>query len=246
MSKRILSVLRWDMSLQYRYGFYYVSLFVIVLMVLLLSQIPVQNLAFLLPVFVLSAMMVTTFYFMGALVLLEKGENALYGLVVTPLRAGEFLLARVTSLTGLAVVETLLIVVPVYGILYGYRTGFGAGLHFNPLWLLAGMVLLGALYSLLGFVAIAPYDAVNEYLLPSVGYLMLLMLPLIDYAGLWQSSAFYLHPVQPALRLLRAAFMPVEPWQIVYGLVGSLFWTAVAFAWARRAFQQFVVRAAGV
>jgi fluoroquinolone transport system permease protein len=246
MNKRILSVVRWDISLQYRYGFYYVSLFVIVLMVLLLSQIPVENLAFLLPVFVLSAMMVTTYYFMGALVLLEKGENALHALVVTPLRAGEFLWARVASLTGLAVVETLLIVAPVYGLLYGYRVGFEPGFHFNLLWLLAGMILLGALYSLLGFVSIAPYDAVNEYLLPSVGYLMLLMLPLIDYAGLWQSRVFYLHPVQPALLLLRAAFMPAEPGQIVYGLVGSLFWTAVAYAWARRAFQQFVVRAAGV
>jgi fluoroquinolone transport system permease protein len=245
MKKRILAVLRWDLSLQYRYGFYYVSLFTIVLMVLLLSQIPLQNLAFLLPIFVLSAMLATTYYFMGALVLLEKGENALQGLVVTPLHAGEFLLARVASLTGLALVETLLIVVPVYGFLYGYRAGFGVGFHFNLLWLLAGMVLLGALYSLLGFVAIAPYDAVNEYLLPSVAYLILLMLPLIDYAGLWQSVVFYLHPLQPALLLLRAAFMPAAPWQIVYGLVGSLFWTAVAFAWARHAFQQFVVRAAG-
>jgi fluoroquinolone transport system permease protein len=246
MRKRILAVLRWDLSLQYRYGFYYVSLFIIVLMVALLSQIPAQNLPFLLPVFVLSALMVTTFYFMGALVLLEKGENTLHGLVVTPLRGSEFLLGRLASLTGLAVLETLFIVLPVYVLLYGYRLGFGGGFHFNPLWLLAGMILLGMLYCLLGFVAIAPYDAINEYLLPSVAYLMLLMLPLIDYSGLWQSAIFYLHPVQPALWLLRAAFMPVAPWQIVYGLLASVFWTAVAFIWARRTFRHFVARAAGV
>jgi fluoroquinolone transport system permease protein len=245
MNKRFLAVLRWDLSLQDRYGFYYVSLFMIGLMGLLLSQIPAVSLPFLLPVFVLSAMMATTYYFMGALVLLEKGENTLHGLVVTPLRAGEFLLARVASLTGLAIVETGLIVVPVYVLFYGYRAGFGPDFHFNPLWLLVGMILLGALYSLLGFVAIAPYDAVNEYLLPSVGYLILLMLPLIDYAGLWQSPLFYLHPVQPSLLLLRAAFMPVAPAQIVFGLVGALFWTAVAYVWARRTFQHFVVRTAG-
>lgn len=234
--RRMLSALRWDVVLQFRNGFYYVGALFVLLWVGLLRQMMndapfVGSLAA--PVFLMLNMLITTFYFVGGLVLLEKGEGVLDGLVVTPLRGWEYLAAKAVSLTFLAMLESILIV------------GLTVGATFQPLPLLAGMALLGGLYVLLGFVAIARYDSINEYLLPSGVLVALLVLPLAGYVGLWQSTLFYLHPVQPALVLIRAAFVPVASWEIVYGAAGAALWLALSYVWARRAFCRFIVRTAG-
>jgi fluoroquinolone transport system permease protein len=231
MNTRLLSTLRWDITLQFRYGFYYVSVFIVVVWTLILSQVPAGNLGLIVPLFLLSSMIITTFYFIGALVLLEKGENALHGLTVTPLRSGEFLWARTLSLTALAMAENLFLILLVYG------------RNLNLFWLLLGMAAMGTLYSLLGFVAIARYDAINEYLMPSVLFVTLLTLPILDYTGIWPSPVFYLHPVQPSLTLLRAAFTAVSPGHLLYGVIGSAIWTAVAFHLAQKKLRQFIIRA---
>ncbi len=233
---RLLSTFRWDLTRQFRYGFYYVSALLILILVALLHQLPGDgsiDFGLLIPALVVLSLVMTTFYFMGALVLLEKGEGTLAALVVTPVRDTEYLASKVASLSLLAMVETLLLILLIYGT------------AFEPLPLLAGMSLLGGFYTLIGFVAIARYDTINEYLLPSILITIALGLPLLDHFGLWESVLFYLHPVQPALVLLRAAFAPMEMWQLAYGVLGASAWVGLSFVWARQLFHRFVVRAAG-
>jgi fluoroquinolone transport system permease protein len=232
---RFLATFRWDVTLQFRTGLYYVSGFIILLMVPLLRLLPHDegvDYRLVLPALVLVNLIITTFYYMGGLVLLEKGEGTLGGLVVTPLRDAEYLIAKIGSLTLLGIIESLLIVIVVYGV------------HVNLLPLALGAFALGACFTLLGFIAIARYDTINAYILPSVVLLLLLILPLIDHFGLWQSPIFYLHPVQPMLVLMRSA-SGGEGREVVYGVLGSFLWFAVSFIWARRHFHRFVVRAAG-
>jgi fluoroquinolone transport system permease protein len=234
--KRLVATLRWDVVLQFRNGFYYVSAFFILIWVALWRQLPnahTLDYALIVPGLVVLNLLITTFYFVGALVLLEKAEDTLTGLVVTPLHAGEYLAARVLSLSLLATLETVLIVLLIYG------------LDFQVLPLLAGMLLLSGFYTLMGFVAIARYDSINEYILPSGIIVFGLVLPLADHVGWWRSPIFYLHPIQPALVLLRAAFEPMAPWRIAYGLLGALLWLGISAVWAYRTFDRFVVRAAG-
>ena len=233
---RLLPTLRWDVVLQFRNGFYAVSAFVILIVVGLWSQLPNADsldYSLIIPALMMMNLLITTFYFVGALVLLEKAEGTLTGLVVTPLRASEYLASKVMSLTLLAVLENLVIVLLIYGF------------AFQPLPLLGGMILLGGFYTLLGFVAITRYDSINAYIFPSAVMVTLLMLPLLDYLGLWQNPIFYLHPLQPSLVLMRAAFDPLSAWQIAYGVIGSMLWFGLSFVWARRVFHGFVVRSAG-
>ncbi len=230
---RILSSLRWETTLQHRHGFYYVSALVVAIMAGLLTQVPDANLPTLMPGFFVNALFITTFYFFAALVLLEKGEGTLEGLVVTPLRPSEYLTVKVIALAVLALVENLLILV------------IGYGLGFNVLWLVLGLLGMAIIYALAGFIAVAHFDSINEFILPSIGVMLLLALPTIDHFGLWRSVIWYVHPVQPGLVLMRAAFSPAPVWQIVYGLAGSIFWCGVAFWWARQVFDRFMVRTAG-
>jgi fluoroquinolone transport system permease protein len=223
--KRLLTALRWEVVLQLRNGFYYASIFFVLFWSGLLSQAPNLHLleqSKVIPGLVVVNLLITNFYFVAALVLLEKGEGVLSGLVVTPLRTSEYLASKVLSLTGLAILETLLVVTPVFG-----WTG-------HPWPLLLGMGLLGSFYTLFGLVAVSRYDSINAYLLPSMGAVIFLLLPLIDLAGLWRSPLFLLHPVQPMLVLMQTAFAPATLGQLLYGYGGALLWLAASFWWARR------------
>ena len=233
---RLLSTVRWNLVLQFRYGFYFVSAFFILVWVGFLRPLPHDgriNFGLVLAGLMVLDLTITNFYYMGAMVLLEKGEGTLTSLVVTPLRAAEYLLAKILSLMLLALLEGTLLAILINGF------------NFNLLPWFAGLLLLSGFYTLLGFAVIARYHSINESLLPSALIVAVLVSPILNHFGLWRSFIFYLHPVQPALILLRWAFMPVAPWEIIYGLVGSLFWLAVAFAWAHHVFKRAIVQTAG-
>ena len=232
--KRLFSTILCDIRLQFRNGFYYVVAFILAGWALLLTQIPAIDWGKLLPPLVLSNLIVATFYFIGGLVLLEKGEGTLEAQVVTPLTTWEYLASKVISLTGLSLVENLVIV------------GLAYGLGFWVFPMVLGIGLASAIYVLVGFMAIARYDTINEYIFPSVLYTVALVLPLLHYFGIWESWLFYLHPLLAPLILMKAAFLPVKLWQLAYALLFSSFWIAILFLYSVRSFHNFIVIKAGV
>lgn len=224
------SSLQTDVLVQFRHGFYAVSGFIVLIFTALLSQLPrsILDLGVVVPSLLAVNFLITTFFFMGALVLLEKSEGTLNGLLITPLRETEYLIAKAISLTCLATLENLLIVL------------FAFGLHFHVLPLLLGMLALGALYTLLGFAVIARFNSINEYLLPAGLGVTLLVLPLLGITGLWPTPFFYLHPVQPAISLLRTAYTGVPVYEVAYALLGSILWVGISFAWAKQVFRRHI------
>lgn len=232
--KRLASTVWLDIRLQFRNGFYYASLFVAAIWVLILRQLPLDTRGLLMPIFIMTSVTANGFYFIAGLVLLEKGEGTLQAQVISPLCAPEYLSAKAISLGALTVVENMLI------------AGAGYGLRAWTFPLLAGVAMLTLLCVLYGFIVVAGYDSINEYLLPSVLYASALAAPLLDYFGVLPSPLFYLHPVQASLVLLGSPFRPVAAWQIAYGLIYSLAWSYVAYRVGRRAFLRFIVRKEGV
>lgn len=180
--KRLLATLRADVMLQYRNGFYYAVLFVVALWVGLLSQARGLDFGVILPMMVLMNLILGTFYFMAAM-LLEKGEGTLEAQVVSPLRAGEYLGSKVISLAALSLAENLAIVVAL------------RGLRFHLLPLVLGLLLAAAMYTLLGFLTAARYDSINSYFIPSIGWLLLLCLPIFRPLGIFDQWLMYLLPL---------------------------------------------------
>ena len=239
--KRLLVTMWWDIRLQFRNGFYYATAFIVVAWVVIRSQLPgfggtdlAFHLGWLMPALVSGNLIITTFYFIGGLMLLEKGEGTLEALVVTPLRSGEYLASKVLTLTLLALVENVILV----GLLYGLR--------FSILPLIVGLVLASALYILAGFLVVARYDSINEYLLPSILYTTVLSVPLLVYLGTWTTWVIYLHPLHAPLLVLAAAFGPVDTAHLLYGVLYSTFWIVLIAAWSQRVFRRFIVARAGV
>ena len=93
--------------------------------------------------------------------------------------------------------------------------------------------------------AIARYDSINEFLFPSVVLVLALLLPLLPHFGVMSRVPFLLHPVEPPLALMRAAYQPAGGPELAYAVAGTLAWVAVSYMWARRQFVRFIVRAAG-
>ncbi len=231
--RRLLATMHCDVRLQMRNGFYYAVLFVVACWGLLIWQLPAFDWRLMLPVLILGNLTVTAFYFIGGQVFLEKTEGTLEAQVVTPLRIGEYLASKVATLTGLSLIENLAVA--------AIFQGFG----FNPLPLTAGVVLASILFALIGFVTVARYEAINEYLLPSVLYTIALGIPYLHYFGLWTHPVMYVHPILATMILMKAAFLPVEPWQLVYGVIYPLVCVIPAFIWSRRAFDRYIVARRG-
>ena len=232
--KRLSATIQCDIRLQYRNGFYYAVAFLLATFAIVVNRLPEADWGWLLPALVLGNLSMATFYFMGGLVLLEKGEGTLEAQIVTPLKTREYLASKVITLTALSVAENLVIVGLVYGLKFGWLA------------MIVGIAAAAAIYSLIGFVAVARYDSINEYMFPSMLYISALSLPFLHYFGVWENWFMYLHPLQAPLVIMKAGFQRIEVWEWVYGLLYSALWIGVVFRWSQRTFHRFIIIKEGV
>ena len=230
---RLAATIRLDLRLQLRNGFYYAVAFVLACWFVVVARLPAVDWGYVLPAIVFGNLMMVNFYFIGGLVLLEKGEGTLEAQVVTPLADWEYLASKAVTLTALSLVEQLLIVWSAHG------GGFAAG----PL--VAGIVLAAVLYTLVGFLLVARYRSINEFLFPSTLFTLVLSLPMLHYFEVWDTWLLYLHPFTAPLVLLAGAFRPVTAGQWAYGVLYSAAWAGLLLLAGRRAFDRFIVAREG-
>jgi fluoroquinolone transport system permease protein len=220
----ILLLLRWDVIVQARNGFYWASAFLIIVISALLLYVPEgarANAALWVPPIVAMNLQITTFFFVTGLMLLERDEGTLHALAVSPLSSSGYLAMRTCSLTGLAAAETIAIV----------WIGFGRSGSWSLI--LGGTAALGVIYTGFGAVVATRYESVNALLLPASAVVALLLLPLLPHFGLAPRQAFVLHPLEPPMTLIRAGYGLSKPIDVAYGVCGSIAWSAIAFVWGR-------------
>jgi fluoroquinolone transport system permease protein len=219
-----VAALRWDIVLQARNGFYWASGFVVVLVGGLLLSVPASaraDAAAWVPALLAVNLQITTFFFVAGLMLLERDEGTLTALAVSPFSPAAYLATRTITLTTLAAVETVVIV----------WLAFGAGGSW--VFILSGTAALGVIYTGFGCGLGARYASVNEMLLPASAFVAVLLLPLLPHFGLAPRAPFLLHPMEPALALIRAGYGNGHSREIAFGALGSTFWSVVAFVWGR-------------
>lgn len=230
---RLTAAIRHDLRFQFRHGFYYAYLLVTVLYVVLLRILPesIRGMASVLVIF--SDPAALGCFFIGGIVLLEKGQNTLESLFVTPLRLREYLAAKVASLAVLAVASSVAIVL------------LAQGIPAHPGAFLTGVILSSVFFTLTGCILAARARDVNGYLLSVTLYLTVLSLPVLDYLGVAKSVLFYAFPTQASLVLLDAGFQSRPAWELWYGTAVLLAWSALAYTWAYRRFRKYVIGKGG-
>ncbi|WP_273834873.1 ABC transporter [Halococcus sp. PRR34] len=224
------SMLAWDVRLQRRYGFYAVYAILTVVFVLGLRAVGPGLRTDAAVLLIVTDPTVLGFYFIASIVLFEKEEGVLDALTVSPLGDRGYLVSKVISLSLLAVVAATSVAV------FGHGSPWGLAI------LVVGVALSASLFVLVGFVAVARFDSINEYFISAVGWGTILFLPLFGYVGVLDTQLFYVLPVQPTLVLVTGGFEPLAAWEVAYGTGYLLVGNAVAYVWARRAFRRHVVR----
>lgn len=225
---RILSAFKYDVKFQVRHGFYYAYLFVTVVYIAGLRLVPetYRTLATVLVIFTDPS--VLGFFFIGGVLLLEKGQNTLESLFVTPLRVSEYIWSKVASLTMLSLLSSLAIAV------------FTLGPGVNIALLALGVGLGSVFFTLLGFALAARARSLNQYFFYSIPT-AIFDLPLLKYLGLPDTWLYYLLPSQPELLLIEGAAGRITPGQTLYAAVALCIWIGIAYRWAQSWFYRYTV-----
>ncbi len=228
---RLSATLRLDVQLQARNNVYLIiAVAALGLAFALRALFTPEQLHFFMPLVALSGVSLTTFFLVGVLLLLERGEGTLDVVLVSPLRPAEYLASKLLTVTALALVESVLIV------------GIAYGLGFSFLWLVLAALLRAALVAAVGVAVGVRYRSITHFLAPAVALTVAFDLPVLWYLELWPSPLFYLWPTLPSLLLAKAAFLPVDPLELVYACVYGALALGAAVFWASRALDRFVVR----
>ncbi len=232
--KRFFATLRCEVMLQWRNGFFMVVFIIMAVWLVLYTQAGSFDLKPMLPGLLAGNLTITTFYFMAALVLLEKAEGTLQARMITPLKNLEVLLARVVVLSALTLLENLLV------------AALFAGVNLALLPLALGLAVEAMIFSLAGFLVVVRYETINAFILPSFLFTLLLGLPVFTFFGLMESPLMHLHPVMPSLLLMNAINLPLTALQWLYSLLYPLVFIIGLLWCSNRAYHRLVKGMKGV
>lgn len=226
--KAFLALLRWDLAMQYRYGFWIAGVGVTVMWTAVLRPLSPEYLEIWLPCVLYFDIGVIGLMFIAGMLFFEKRQGAIDALVVTPMRTSVWLTSKLLSLVLLATVVA------------GTLVLLTVGLHANWLRLVPSFALTAALFTLVGFLVAARFGSVSSFL-AFFGLLGVpLGLPVFDYFGIWSHWVLWLNPAHPTLVLFRQAFRPGSGPELAAAALLTLFWTALAFQLSVRAFHRQV------
>jgi fluoroquinolone transport system permease protein len=191
---RLLNAVLADIRFQIKQGFYLVYVIITAMYLIIMSFLNDDILAVALPLVVFSDPSVLGLFFIGGIILMEKGQGVLMVLVVSPLRSWEYILSKVISLAIVSVLAAIAITYFTY-----YPT-------VNWWLLLVSTILTSGIFTLLGIMINAGCNTVNQYLLKTIPYMMLFILPCFALLGFPYSYFFTIFPSVAALKLMLGAF----------------------------------------
>lgn len=228
---RLLAAVQLDMKLQSRNRLYVIGVSMAVMLGLMVRfLIPAEHVGRGLAAFYVLGLGGTTFMFGASMLLLEKGDHTLQALRTSMITTSDYVGSKVLTLTAFAMVESLI----VFAV-----AARGVATHFG--WLLLGMAILGAFYTLVGLGLSSRYEAVTRFLLPTGAIVaMILQLPFLYLIGVGPTWLWTLIPTMAPLLLLQAAFEPIAPWQWVYAATMSVAMLAGAWWFCRHQFRRWI------
>ena len=231
----IKNMMKWEFVLLKRYYIIHISILSVILYFLSTQAIPDMNNAKFHTMLLFFDPATIGLMFIGALVLFEKSENILQALVITPMKVDDYLLSKIFSLTILSVISAT--------VFMALLSIFGA-VEFNVLYLALGILLASVMLILIGFIIVSRVNSINEYLMGmAVAFLGLTFPPMLNISGLYENVIFYVWPTHASLTLFKGVFFSsgLETWEIIYGIGYQVFWIALLYFLAKKAFHKYIV-----
>lgn len=226
----LLQLLRWDLLLLHRNQLILISFAIATLymgLFYLLQQAPQLEQILILLIF--NDPLIMGYMFAGVLLLLEKNQNTLQAIAVSPLPLKHYLWSKAIALCLLSTSTAIAMTV------------IGAGCDLHWLHLLVGVGGGSLFFSLAGFGLAANAQDFNSFLFRSIGFLVLLGLPVLSLFDLVESALFYLLPSYPSLLLLQASFTPVAAFQLLYAYTYLLISIILIAYWTQKRVQTYLL-----
>lgn len=225
---RLSAAIKQDIKFQFRHGFYYAYGVLTVLYILMLRLLPETMTYPALTIILFTDICTLGFFFIGAIVLLERGQNLTDSLFVTPLRLHEYLLAKLISFLLLSVTSATLIMLGAQ--IWGQ----------DMLWFIFGAIFSAIIYTLFGLIFSARARHVNDYFVRALGIGLLISTPILAYLRLFDTQLFYLLPTRATLILLDVLGNSYGLNEKIYAVLSLLIWGSVMGGIAYRRFDKFV------
>ncbi len=227
---RIINILKQDLRFQFRHRFYHAYLIISLIYITFLLNLPGDLRTFIAGIIIFSDPSMLGFLFISAIILLEKEDNILESLFVTPLKLDEYITAKLISLGLISLLSGLFIVVTTIPVTINYFL------------LISGIILASLTFTLFGIAITARIKTVNQFLIISTLFSIIIGLPLLNYLGLVNNWFFYLMPSQPVLLLIGGAFKNnLSSFNLIYSFTAAITWGIIAYIWARKSFYQFII-----
>ncbi|CAM3643585.1 ABC transporter permease [Marinicrinis lubricantis] len=222
-----------DVRFQWRHGFYAAYVLVCLLYIVLLFQLPERWKESAAVIILFSDPAALGFFFIGGIILLEKSQGIYSPLFITPIRLGSYLWSKALSLGMLSVVAG--------GSIHVIHFPMG----YESIYVFSGLLLSSIFFTLLGTGVAAACHTLNRFFFLSPLYASWLMLPLLGYFGIYETSLYSLLPTHSALVLLQASYDPFSVWTLIWAYAVLLFSIVMVYFWAAKKMKRYVIYRVG-
>jgi len=224
------ALLHQDIRFELRHGIYTVYGVVCGMYVLLLLSLPQPLRLVITPLLIFTDPAVLGFFFMGGMILLERKQDVLSSLFVTPTGPAQYVLSKALSFSLLSLAAAFLIALPFF--LFNF--------HLVPFTL--GVFFTSVLVGLISIPFAVNAESLNEYFLSSGLFMLIFMPPLIEYFLQSGNKLFLLFPTQASILLIRGAFSGISPAAQLAAAGYLLLWISGAWIWANRSVHRYIHR----
>jgi len=171
------------------------------------------------------------FIFIGISIILEKDQDVLPALFVTPLNQHIYLISRIITLSAIGFFGALAMVLTAKGTTFNF-------LHFS-----VGAFSTCVLFSLMGIFIVSYTTEILHFLLRAVPLLIFMSLPLLNYFELTDLSFLKLFPVQGGLNLMVNSYRESPNFgEIIFGYISVFIWTPLLYWFVYRIFVTRLVK----
>ena len=223
-------LLKYDITLQWRQGFWLIYFIVTFIYLVILFNIPTANRLYVSLLFIISDTSVLGIMFTGALILLEKQQNVLQSLFVSPLRLTDYLLSKTISLTCIALCMSVLLYVLPNGI--------------DPYFFIVLFVVLANsfIFTLIGLGVSIRVHTLNQYIAMLVFSSIFIITPVVPFLIFDQPLSLLFFPMNAAIDLIMIGFTEVEIWRIFIDAGSLIIWMLLALMFAKKQFKAIIYK----
>ena len=189
---RLRSLFLLDMRFQAKYGFYFLYTTLTVVYVIVLFALPQNWREKAAAILIFSDPAAMGLFFMGAIVLLEKSQHTPCAFAVSPVRAVEYIIAKVASLSAVSIVVAAVLAL--------------AASVDNLYIILLGTVISSVMFTLLGIIAATNIASLNQFILWTVPIEIVCFIPAILHLFKITPAWFQYYPVNVCMDMVSGRF----------------------------------------